>query len=228
MQSTTAAGAAEDESYLKTVNDNETVVEPSIDVSDIYQRLDNSRNIDNTYGVRKLRGNRLVLGDKDLKFTPKEVHIIDNGNNNNNNVTPYSLTSGLCDLLLDKDVGDTAMYSENDLNAYRRILDQTSAHLTKNKRKIKYSQGKKYNFITKLFAKPGYESSPQHPAVGKGVNMRLQKYNLIYWNNANELVQRLRLLYASLAAGNTGVRNEIIAICEELVECGLLRKIPNV
>jgi len=56
----------------------------------------------------------------------------------------------------------------------------------------------------------------------------LQKHNITYWNDPNELVNRLRLLYSSLAAGNTGVRNEIISICEELVEARLLKKIPNV
>lgn len=31
----------------------------------------------------------------------------------------------------------------------------------------------------------------------------------IYWNDANEIVNRLRLLYASKFAGNTSVDNEI-------------------
>jgi len=51
--------------------------------------------------------------------------------------------------------------------------------------------------------------------------MRFQKHNIIYWNKPNELVDRLHLLYSSLAAGNTGVRNRIISICEELVEAVL-------
>jgi hypothetical protein len=122
-------------------------------------------------------------------------------------------------------------YTTSDLNTYREILVRTSGHLTgvgKTRRKnpgvqtVKISRGKKFELISKLF------SGAAAAVVGKGVNMRLQKYNHIYWNDVNELVQRLRLLYASLAAGNTGVRNEIIAICEELVECKLLTRIPNI
>jgi len=44
--------------------------------------------------------------------------------------------------------------------------------------------------------------------------MKVQRNNLVYWDNPNELVDRLRLLVASKSAGNTGVSNEIISIFE--------------
>lgn len=51
----------------------------------------------------------------------------------------------------------------------------------------------------------------------------LMKYNdntkeYIYWDDPNELVDRLRLLLASRAAGHTGHTNEITSIIEELQE----------
>ena len=58
--------------------------------------------------------------------------------------------------------------------------------------------------------------------------MKLQKNNLVYWNDPNELVVRLRLLLASKEAGNTSVSNEILSIFEELLEAGLIKRIPNV
>jgi len=57
--------------------------------------------------------------------------------------------------------------------------------------------------------------------------MKLQKNNLVYWDN-NELVDRLCLLIASKASGNTSVSNEIISIFEELREAGLIKRISNV
>ncbi|KAE9524494.1 hypothetical protein AGLY_015082 [Aphis glycines] len=63
---------------------------------------------------------------------------------------------------------------------------------------------------------------------GSGLSIQLQKHNLVYWNDPNELVCRLRLLLASKAAGNTGVSNEILLIFEELQEAGLIKRIPNV
>ncbi|KAF0694251.1 Uncharacterized protein FWK35_00037527 [Aphis craccivora] len=72
--------------------------------------------------------------------------------------------------------------------------------------------GSKYNdIISKQF------TGECNITVGTGINMRLQKNSVIYWQDPNQLVDRLRLLYASLVAGNTAVRNEIIAICEDKV-----------
>ena len=45
---------------------------------------------------------------------------------------------------------------------------------------------------------------------------------ITYWNDANELVNRLRLLTASTAAGHTGHNNEIAAIVEELREAEII------
>lgn len=198
----------------------------------IYQRFESSEGLDKVYGVKKTKSGQLVLGSKNITFNRDEILVGGNVNaehNSADDIISYPLTSGLCMLLLSKDPVD---YTTSDLNTYREILVRTSGHLTgvgKTRKKkpgiqtVKISRGKKFDLISKLFS-----DATAGAVVGKGVNMRLQKYNHIYWNDINELVQRLRLLYASLAAGNTGVRNEIIAICEELVECKLLTKIPNI
>jgi len=194
----------------------------------IYQRFESSGGLDKVYGVKKTKNGRFVLGNKNIIFNRDEILVGGGGDgvhNSDNNIS-YPLTSGLRMLLLSKDPKD---YTSSDLNTYREILVQTSGHLSgvgktrqnEGKRTVKISRGKKFDLISKLFPAAA-------TAVGKGVNVRLQKYNHIYWNDVNELVDRLRLLYASLAAGNTGVRNEIIAICEELVECKLLTRIPNI
>lgn len=43
-----------------------------------------------------------------------------------------------------------------------------------------------------------------------------------YWNDPNELVDRLRLLIASKTAGHSGHTNEIMSIIEELREAGII------
>ena len=45
----------------------------------------------------------------------------------------------------------------------------------------------------------------------------------IYWNDPNELVNRLNLLIASQNAVNTGQNNEINAIIEELYEANIIQ-----
>lgn len=43
-----------------------------------------------------------------------------------------------------------------------------------------------------------------------------------YWDNPNELVERLHLLIASKSAGHSGHTNEIISIIEELQEANII------
>jgi len=170
--------------------------------------------LDRIYGPRKLSNDAFELGGKEIQFFDNAIRI-------EGDTRTYPVTSGLIDLLFLKSP-DSEKYTRADLNAYKLILIQTSAHRTSNGERIRKSKGPKSGIISNLF------SRKNNILTGAGINIRLQKHNITYWNDPNELVDRLRLLYSSLAAGNTAVRNEIISICEELVEAKLLKKIPNV
>lgn len=52
---------------------------------------------------------------------------------------------------------------------------------------------------------------------------RNEHVSYTYWDNANELIDRLRLLISSQSAGNTGHTNEIVSIIEELRESNIIR-----
>jgi hypothetical protein len=111
------------------------------------------------------------------------------------------------------------LYTPQDLITYKQILIQTSSHLTADENRIKKGGAKYETIIEKLFP------------LGEGMkygSLKLQKHNLVYWDNPNELIDRLRLLLASQAAGNTSVSNEILSIFEELYEAGITKRIPNV
>lgn len=51
---------------------------------------------------------------------------------------------------------------------------------------------------------------------------RNQDISYTYWDDPNELVERLRLLVASKSAGHSGHRNEIMSIIEELREANII------
>jgi hypothetical protein len=160
---------------------------------------------DRTYGPRKLSNGTIKLGDKEIKFIGNTLVI--------GGITRL-LTPGLVSLLFSK---HPYRYTAQELVTYKSILVQTSAHLTIDGTKIKTGGDKYKNIITKLFA-----------SGGGGLSVRLQKHNsLVYWNDPNELVDRLRLLLATRSAGNTGVSNEILSIYEELHEAGIIRRIPD-
>ena len=174
---------------------------------DYQQEIENwlqSTDLDKIYGPKKLPNGYIILGDKEVKFTENTI-LIDG--------TVYDLTSGLIQLLFLK---NPLVYTDNDIGVYKSILIQTSAHITIGRKIIKKGGFKYTSIISKLFPS------------GSGLSMKLQKNNLVYWDNPNELVDRLRLLLASKAAGNTGVSNEIISIFEELREAGLIKRVPDV
>lgn len=161
-----------------------------------------SPDLDKIYGPKKI-GNKIYLGKKVVTLTEKTLTCKD---------TSYQLTEGLLQLLFLK---SPSLYTSHDLETYKNISLQTELHLT-SEGNIKKGGRKYVKIISKLFPS------------GSGIHMQLQKSNVIYWDDPNELVDRLRLLLASKAAGNTGVSNEIISIFEELLEEGLIKRIPNV
>lgn len=174
---------------------------------DYQQEIENwlqSTDLDKIYGPKKLPNGHIILGDKEVKFIENTI-LIDG--------TVYLLTSGLIQLLFLK---NPLVYTDNDLDVYKSILAQTSAHIANGRKIIKKGGFKYTSIINKLFPS------------GSGLSMKLQKNNLVYWDNPNELVDRLRLLLASKSAGNTGVSNEIISIFEELREAGLIKRVPDV
>jgi len=177
------------------------------DTDNYQQEIENwfqSSDLDKVYGPKKLPNGYIILGEKEIKFLENTL-LIDG--------TVYSSTSGLNLLLF---LRNPLVYTDNDLELYKSILTQTSAHLSKVENKVKNGGSKFTMIISQLFPS------------GSGLSMKLQKNNLVYWDNPNELFDRLRLFIASKAAGNTGVSNEIISIFDESREAGLIKRVPDV
>ncbi|KAL4113385.1 hypothetical protein QTP88_012935 [Uroleucon formosanum] len=156
-------------------------IEDSVKINDWFKSYD----IDKTYGP-KIRANGSVhLGKKEINLVDNTLTIED---------ISYPLTQGLGNLIFSK---NPKLYNKNDLDAYKSILIQTSAHLTADEKKIKQGGNKYHDIIQNLFR------------PGGGLSMKLQKHSLVYWNDPNELVDRLRLLLASKAAVNVYGKNDL-------------------
>ena len=165
------------------------------------------RKIDHIYGPR-YEDNTLMIGNKRLQFE-------ENGGIRIGEIV-YQPTEGLYELLF-KRIPDDSLYDDNDLIAYKDILVKTSAH----KRNYKYNgnvnrgNSTKYGLIIKnLFPKTLYGGQGAVKSIGP---------DTIYWDDPNELCDRLRLLVTSAETGNNGHRNEIISILEELREGGYIK-----
>jgi len=152
----------------------------------------------------------------------------------------YKGTHGLYELIFSKKPEN---YTENDLRTYQQILDKTNAHKKNydSLGQIKGNRGFKYtNILRKLFDHDYNTRRKKSSGAGyskKNFNTFFHKYStpethlnytnqskqLVYWDDPNELVDRLRLLIASETAGNNNHRNEIISIIEELREANIIQ-----
>lgn len=187
---------------------------------------DSNHNIDHVFGPNYGDNDVLMLGNYPIHFDNDDIII--------NNVK-YEGTPGLYELIFMRQP-DKYIYTEEDLQTYRQILKITSTHIHPSTGRIKSSKSLKYNKIIKpiVWASSSPSTSSPHRARqywrgddtgGHGL-MKITdtKPNYIYWNNVNELCDRLQLLVASQNAGHTGHDNEILSIIEELYEAGIIKE----
>ena len=164
--------------------------------------LSRSSIIDTTYGIR-IEDNKFYIGNEDVAIANDDITIEDKD---------YKGTKGLWELLTLKEPKD---YSQEDLHVYKEILEKTNGHLKNYKDNAQIASNKYYKYIHII--------KPLFQIGGSGLReVTGNKIDYLYWDDANELVNRLRLLWLSQQAGNTGVNNEINAIVEELRECGII------
>lgn len=175
--------------------------------SDQYLNLlqSNSNLIDTTYGV--------YYDDKTSSYKIGSSSFVTSGSNIKVNDQKHDMSLGLLQLLFLKVPKD---YTENDLKEYGKILQSSNVH----KRNFKAEgQTKGTNtFKYKNIIKPLIPHSG-----GELKNLLKQNVDYVYWNDPNEMVERLRLLLSSQQAGNNSHNNEITSILEELRESNIIK-----
>lgn len=179
----------------------------------------NNDSYDQNSGARfDLTTNKLFIGNKELQIDDNNV-IVDN--------RPYQGTKGLYELIFMKKPHG---YNKTDLKNYKEILDISSAHKRdyNPQGQLKGNKYHKYkNIIKPLFDSKTRSKSYHAPSTsksGSGMAVYNEKpIEYVYWDDVNELVDRLKLLMASKSAGNTDSHdNEILSIVSELKEIGVI------
>jgi hypothetical protein len=199
---TTPSSDAEKKEHEKASERNESIVDPLLEqFFKLHSNPSSIPELDKTYGMRH-SGNRWHLGDSIIYVDNKDIII---------NKKRYKGTQGLYELLFLKNP-DENIYNDSDLQTYRAMLLATNAHKQRfeQNKQVNSNRGSKYvNIIKQLVTK-----------TGTGMCLNSVRYE--YWDDPNELVERLRLLMASKQAGNTSVQNEILSIIEELREARII------
>ena len=149
---------------------------------------------DTVYGIYDNKG-KFYIGDTRVGIIDDNIIVGEK---------EYQGTPGLWELITMKLPNDQ-VYDDDDEENYAEILVNTSALKRGNvsgSRTPKASKSWKWNNLLKRIW------SERDKYEGKGV--------VIIPSDPNALLDRLDLLMASKGAGNTGVRNEIVSICDEL------------
>ena len=167
---------------------------------------------DTTFGIYKRNGDHYI-GNTHVIIKDDDIIIKETGER-------FAGTHGLWKLITSKNPSlDEKGWDKMDEEDYVRLLEKTHVlHRGNNPNSpyAKSSGGKKWNNIltfiwhTDRFPKRGEFEEYE----GQGV--------VVIPSDPNALLERLDLLLASQKAGHTGVRNELVSICDELKRQGVL------
>ena len=159
-----------------------------------------------TYGAR-LENNGLMIGNAKLEIDDQDNLLIKGKR--------YPGSRGLFELIFKP---KPVTFTQKDLKTYKVICKSTNLHKKQYSPSgaIHRNSSVKYKtIISTLF--------PSKHARGSGMVMK-NSYdtNVIYYNNVNKLVDRMKLLYEAQRAGHTGVGNEMVALIAELRSRGYI------
>ena len=166
--------------------------------------------LDKLYGVRKTDG-KLYFGDSEIFLTDDDIVV---------KSRKFPNTNGLLELLFKKDPNQS-IFDKKDLNTYREMMKITNCHRKKFEEngEIRRHKSRKYdNIIAPLFENVSGQGLQTDYKVARFNSIK----DYVYWDNPNELVDRLRLLVAERSTGNNAHANEIYSIIEDLRDGGYI------
>ena len=151
-------------------------------------------------GAQKYKDDEYILNRKILTIAYNNIYV---------DGEKFTGTPGLWELIMEE---RPTNYTKEDLDNYGKLLFKTNAiyqNFLPNNTYTRASKSHKWeNILRHIWA------AKEHITQGKGV--------VVIPSDPNALLERLDLLLASQEAGHTGVRNELVSICDELKRQGVL------
>ena len=196
------------EAYEDPVEDVRTLYDDDSIEKYLYQPAADKKDIDTTFGIRS-EDNGYYIGGAPITVHDNAVTVAGK---------TYAATSGLLELLT-RNNPDETKYDSNNLKDYKEILIATDALREPGTKaalkRVPTALKEKWEKIIRPFWKEWKAETRQSKSkVGKGV--------VVIPQDPNALVPMLSLRMASFRAGNTGARNEIVGICDELLRQGAI------
>ena len=198
-------------------------------VGEIARHYLNKQYRDITFGIRKEKGHHYI-GNKHVIVDDNDIIIAKDGDR-------FKGTDGLWELIT---LREPVNFDKEDEDEYERLMVKTNAlhrEYDPSNPRPRGSMGKKWkNILGPIWYKKQGFSKEDAFRMTKDKNyrkrlirkMRKIKYEyegegvVVIPSDPNALLERLDLLLASQEAGHTGVRNELVSICDELKRQGVL------
>ena len=164
-----------------------------------------------TFGIRKEKGHHYI-GDKHVFVDNNGIIISKNGER-------FKGTPGLWELIMSKIPKN---FTDKDYDDYEDLMIMTNALHRNNDEDNPHPKGSGSTKWKKLLSpiwhrkKGGVYIFPKKKEGYEGEGV------VVIPSDPNALLERFELLLASQEAGHTGVRNELVSICDELKRQGVL------
>ena len=166
---------------------------------------------DKIFGVRKEKGHHYI-GNKHVIIDNNDIIISKNGEK-------FKGTPGLWELIMSKTPKN---YTGDDRDDYEDLMIMTDAlyaNYDSNKNNARSSGSFKWRRLLSPIWKSRKSGVYMFPKKKEGYE---GEGVVVIPSDPNALLERLDLLLASKEAGHTGVRNELVSICDELKRQGVL------
>ena len=158
---------------------------------------------DKKFGIRKEKGHHYI-GNKHVIIKNNDIIIVKTGEK-------LEGTRGLWELIMSKNPQN---FSDMDYDNYRYLIIMSNVLHRGDNPKNPYPKASGSHKWTFLLSPIWFGLKPKKGQEGSGV--------VVIPSDPNALLERLDLLLASQEAGHTGVRNELVSICDELKRQGVL------
>ena len=172
-------------------------------------------NIDLTYGIYAQDG-KFKIGSEVVTIEDNDIKVKD---------TIFEGTPGFWELVTSKNP-NPENFTEEDLNKYQQLVILTNTAYRSNnpnQNKPKASRSNKWKNIIKPIWEAIKEQEDEEEPDEDEPTPGTSGTGLILPSDPNALINRFDLLFSSQKAGHTGVRNEIVAILDELKRQGVLK-----
>ena len=178
---------------------------------------------DEIFGIKK-EEDKYKIGSQDIIIFNNDIFM-----ENRNKM--FKGTDGLWDLIMSK---NPKKFDDKDYEEYKKLMIISDALHINNDPKNPYPKGnhrgpKWERIIAPIWfgKKEGLREPPKKKRIELLSGSKKKKGHngsgvVVIPSDPNALLERLDLLLASQEAGHTGVRNELVSICDELKRQGVL------